>query len=103
MCTPAELGTIIRLIKKVVWLICIAVPIILILMASLDMAKVVIAGEEKEVTAAQKLLIKRFIYAVVVFLIPIIVGFVMNFVAEIAPNSGATAWKACWNERTNIR
>ena len=56
----------------------IAVPIILIVLGMLDMAKAVMANEEKEMKEAQKRLIKRVIYAIVIFFVVALVQFVFG-------------------------
>lgn len=80
-CT-SELKTILAVIKAVINLIKWAVPILLIIMGTMDIAKVVMSNgsDDKEVKAAQKKFITRVIYAVVIFLIPTIVTGVLNLV-----------------------
>lgn len=76
--------TIIGLLRGVVTLIQIGVPIILIIMGMMDMGKAVASQKEDEIKKSQSLLIKRIIYAVVVFLIIAIVKFVLSFVGDTA-------------------
>jgi len=57
-----------------------AVPILLLLFGSLDLGKAVMAGEEKEIKAAQKMLLKRAIAAVAVFLLVAIINMVFKLV-----------------------
>lgn len=96
-CSPAELATLVRLIRKVITIICIAVPIALILFGTIDMAKAVMAQKDDEVKKAQEMLIKRFIYAVIVFFVPFLVGFIMKAVADVTNNDDARAWSECWD------
>jgi len=84
------LGPIITLLKNVVRLIQWAIPIGLILFGLLDLGKAVIASKEDEIKKAQGTLIKRVLYAVIVFLIVTIVYFVMGMV-------GSNDWKKCWD------
>lgn len=91
-CESTELLNVMNLVKKILRLVQIIVPIALILLGTFDMAKAVIAGEEKKMKEAQKPFIKRIISAVIVFLIPFIVNLVMNLVT-----TGNNAWKTCWN------
>lgn len=91
-CESAELLNVMNLVKKILRLVQIIVPIALILFGTFDMAKAVIAGDEKKMKEAQKPFIKRIISAVIVFLIPFIVNLVMNLVT-----TGNNAWKTCWN------
>ena len=92
------LGPIIRIVKKgILKYICILIPIALILVGVFDLGKAVIASDEKEVKAAQSRLIKRVIYAIVVFLVPQLVSLIMGIVS-IGVNDGSTEnWATCWN------
>lgn len=92
------LGPIIRIVKKgILKYICILIPIALLLFGVFDLGKAVIASDEKEVKAAQSRLIKRVIYAVVVFLVPQLVSLIMGIVS-IGVNDGSTEnWATCWN------
>ena len=60
----------------------VAVPIILIVLGMLDMAKAVMANEEKEMKEAQKRFIKRLIYAVVIFFVVALVQFLFSRLAK---------------------
>ena len=84
---------IVGLVKMVIRVLQIAVPIGLIVMGTIDMAKAVIAGDEKKMKEAQKPFIKRIIAAIIVFLIPIIVNMVLSFVT-----TGNSEWIDCWNK-----
>lgn len=86
----SELEPIITLLKNVIKLLQWLIPIGLILFGMIDLGKAVIAGKEDEMKKAQGTLIKRFIYAVAVFLVVTLVSFVMGLV-------GSTEWKECWN------
>ena len=76
------LGPIVGIIKKgFMPLVQIAIPIILIVYGVIDLGKAVIASDEKEIKAAQSRLIKRIIYAALIFFVPMLVGVIMNIVA----------------------
>lgn len=80
---------IVVLIRKVINIAQIIIPIALIGFGLIDLGKAVIAGKEDEMKKAQGTLIKRVIYAVLVFLIVQIVIFATGLV-------GADEWQACW-------
>lgn len=92
LCTGG-VSQIVALAKMVIKVLQIAVPIGLIVMGTIDMAKAVIAGDEKKMKEAQKPFIKRIIAAIIVFLIPIIVNMVLSFVT-----TGNSEWIDCWNK-----
>jgi len=91
VCTGGIAG-VVGLAKMVIKVLQLVVPIGLIIMGTIDMAKAVIAGDEKKMKEAQKPFIKRIIAAVIVFLIPIIVNMVLSFVT-----TGNSDWIDCWN------
>jgi len=64
-------------ILKVAFII---IPIVLIVMGSIDFMKAVTAGKEDDIKKAQSAFIKRIIAAVLVFFVPIIVNIVMRTV-----------------------
>ena len=59
-------GTIITIIQY-------AIPVIIVLLGTIDLGKAVMAGKDDEIKAAQKMLIKRVIYGVVVFFVVVVV------------------------------
>ncbi len=87
--TCGGLLDIVTIIRKVVDIIKILIPIGLILFGLLDLGKAVIAGKEDEMKKFQGALIKRVIYAVVVFLVVQIVVFATGLV-------GSSDWQDCW-------
>lgn len=91
VCTDG-IDEVVGLAKMVIKVLQLVVPIGLIIMGTIDMAKAVIAGDEKKMKEAQKPFIKRIIAAVIVFLIPIIVNMVLSFVT-----TGNSDWIDCWN------
>ena len=91
VCTDG-IAEVVGLAKMVIKVLQLVVPIGLIIMGTIDMAKAVIAGDEKKMKEAQKPFIKRIIAAVIVFLIPIIVNMVLSFVT-----TGNSDWIDCWN------
>ena len=91
-CIDDSLLNIMRLVRLVIKVLQIAVPVGLILMGTIDMAKSVIAGDEKKIKEAQKPFVKRIVAAIIVFLIPYIVNIAINLVV-----SDASDWRNCWN------
>jgi len=83
--------SIIGIARTVVRILQILVPIALIIWGSIDLGKAVIAGDEKAIKEAKKPFIQRVIAAVIVFLIPWLVGLVIDLV-------GSQEWHECWVE-----
>lgn len=72
------------------------VPLALIFFGMLDLGKAVIANDEKVMKEAQGKLIKRFVYAVIVFLIVALVQLVFNLLGTAGQDSETDT------EKTNI-
>ena len=94
---------IVRVIVALIKIFMIVIPVGLIIFGTIDLGKAVIASEEKEVKAAQSRLIKRIIYAALIFFVPLIVGVVMNVVAagdekDTSKTGNTASWQQCWND-----
>ena len=94
---------VVQFIRKGVFpIIQIGIPILLIIMGSIDLGKAVLSSDDKEIKGATGKLIKRVIYAVVIFFIPFIVNLVMNIVAvsdEGETKNQTTNWFKCWESK----
>ena len=86
-----------NLVKTIVDLIKWGIPVILIIFGMLDLGKAVMAGKEDEMKKAQGTLIKRVIYAVLVFLVVTIVMLVMKIVSDAQTKDGGYTedWYTC--------
>ena len=94
------LWPIISLVKNgIIPLVQIGIPIILIILGMLDLGKAVVASKEDEIKSAQKMLIKRCMYAVAIFFVVLIVTVVFGLVADNSAGAAdeATSWTSCWN------
>ena len=97
----SSLAPVISILHSVVTLIQWGIPIVLIIYGILDLGKAVIASKEDEMKKATGTLIKRFIYAVAVFLVVFLVQLVMDVVSNSGANDGTQDWKDCWSAKTN--
>lgn len=66
------------LINEILGYVRIIVPILIILLGTIDFAKAVLAGKEDNMKKAQSAFVKRLIAGVVVFLVPTIVDIIMG-------------------------
>ncbi len=80
-----------NLVHSAVTLIKIFIPIILIIFGMLDMGKAVLSNDEKTMKESQNKLVKRILYAVLVFLIVSLVQIVFGIVGKADSGSGSTA------------
>ena len=99
ICT--DLAPVIKLVKNgLIPILQIGIPIILIVLGMLDLGKAVMASKEDEIKNAQKMLIKRVIYAVAIFFVVTIVTLVFNLLVTSGATEGTdanvTSWTECW-------
>ena len=94
------LWPLISLIKNgIIPLIQVGIPIILIILGMLDLGKAVVASKEDEIKAAQKMLIKRAIYAIAIFFVVLIVQLVFGLLGNAGDDYGkqGNSWMDCWD------
>lgn len=77
-----DMEPILRLVGIVVFAIKVVVPIMLIVIGMIDLAKAVTEKNEDNIKKAQQALVKKAIAAVLVFLIVTIVALIMNLVGN---------------------
>ncbi len=75
----------------------IGIPILLILMGTIDLGKAVMSNDDKEIKGATGKLIKRAIAAVAVFFVVTIVSVVMGWLGK-TDVGGQNGWSDCWNK-----
>lgn len=97
----SALMPLIKLIKNgVIPLIQLGIPIILILLGMLDLGKAVVASKEDEIKNAQKLLVKRAVYAIAIFFVVLIVQVVFGLLSSAGDDYGnqGNSWQTCWKQ-----
>ena len=92
------LTPIVRLFRRgIIPIIQIVIPIVLIVLGTIDLGKAVIASDDKKVKEAQSMLIKRAIYAAAIFFVTTIVTVLMGIVATgVDDKKETTGWAGCW-------
>jgi hypothetical protein len=77
-CTDA--ASILGFVGTVFFVFKIAIPVLLIVLGSIDLGKAVVAQSEDEIKKATQILVKRAVFGVIIFFIPTIVGLVFGLV-----------------------
>lgn len=88
------------LIKIIQW----AVPIILIVFATFDFVKATMASEDKDMEKAKSSVATRLIYAVVIFLVPVVIRLIFSLISSNIPGGnyvGPGAWINCFEQALN--
>ncbi len=97
-----DMGFLIRILAKLVYYLRIIIPILLIILIVFDLFKVMVGNaDDKAKSEAINKAVKRFLYAVIIFLIPVLVNLIFKQVGEYAPddnniNTTPTSWVSCW-------
>ena len=94
-CQDEGMVVITNIIRAVINLIKFVIPIALVLFGMLDLGKAVMAGKEDEMKKAQGTLIKRVVYAVLIFLVVFIVQLVMGIVTDAGAEQADLNWYDC--------
>ena len=96
----ADFITILRIVKWVFNIICWGIPIILIVLSVVDIAKIVTAGniDDKLKKEVGNKIITRLIYAVIIFLVPTIVSLIFRFVPLEQGKINGVTWGDCWKQ-----
>lgn len=101
---PEDLQPIFRFIRYGIYpIIQIGIPIILIIMGSIDLGKAVLSSDDKEIKGATSRLIKRAIAAVAVFFVSTIVSLLMGMFSSAntgveTSTEGSGSWTDCWTD-----
>lgn len=91
------LGQIISLVKDVLGVLFILIGVVLVVLIIIDLAKAMMASEEKEVKGYQKAAIRRVIYTVCIFFVVTLVTVVFNLLGKNI-DGDTTSWAACWSD-----
>lgn len=101
---PDDLVPVFKFIKNGVYpIIQIGIPILLIIMGSIDLEKAVLSSDDKEIKGATGKLMKRAIAAVAVFFVATIVSLLMGMFGSSGAGDneniqGTESWKDCWTD-----
>ncbi len=95
-CNDSDIKSIIKTVKTVYNLLRYSVPIILIIMGSIDFLKATIAGKDDEIEKHKKVFMNRLFLAIVIFMLLSIFQLTTN-ILEHAGVANSNSWVECWN------
>lgn len=100
LATCDDLRPVINFIKAILGIVQWGIPILLILMGSIDLGKAVLASDDKEIKGATSKLIKRAIAAIAVFFIPMLVNLLIGMVSDSGAKTGEgdQNFINCWDD-----
>lgn len=90
--------SLIKVIKDGVFpVIQIAIPIILLVLCTFDLGKAVIGSDDKENKKIIKRLLRRCVYAILIFFIVTFINLIFTMIGTITENETLEKWSECWN------
>lgn len=93
-CTNPAVLKILSFIFQLLDILCFIIPMVLIIMLSVDFLKNVIASKDEEFQKNANMVIKRIVFAIVLFLLPTIVKFMLALVSD-ATNNLSGEYQSC--------
>lgn len=81
-CPYPTLEPIFNLIKYLLQIVSVVIPIILIVLGTIDLSKAVMAKDDSEIKKNQAIFIKRCIYALSIFFVYTLVMYIMGLVSK---------------------
>ncbi len=96
-CEFNEVKRILKIIGYLLLLIKIIVPLLLIIFTMLDLTKAMTAKDEFEYKKMTKIILKRVIAAILVFLVPTFINIILNVADDGKINDSVSDCKACLN------
>ncbi len=83
-----------QFVGQIVNVMKIIIPVIIVLLGTIDLGKAVMAGEDKKIKEAQKMLLMRIIYGVAIFFVVVIVQIIFGMVSG-AENQADDNYNKC--------
>lgn len=90
--------SLVRVIRDGVFpIVQIAIPIILLVLCTFDLGRAVIGSDDKENKKILKRIVRRLVYAILIFFFITIINLVFTMVGSITDNENLIKWSNCWN------
>ena len=96
MCSM-EMQEILGIIITILNVIKFIVPIVLIILCTIDIFKIIVSKKEDEIKKLRKDIFNKIIYSVLIYLIPVLIPFILNIINNLIPMGYDNSWKDCWN------
>lgn len=88
----------VRIIKDGVFpILQIVIPIILLVLCTLDLGKAVLSSDDKENKKLLKRIVRRLVYAILIFFFITVLNLIFTMVGNITDNDTLVRWSQCWN------
>ena len=90
--------SLVRVIRDGVFpIVQIAIPILLLVLCTFDLGRAVIGSDDKENKKILKRIVRRLVYAILIFFFITVINLVFTMVGSITDNEDLIKWSNCWN------
>ena len=96
MCTN-EMQMILDIVIKVLDVIRFFVPILLIILCTIDIFKIIVTKKDDQVKKLRKDIFMKIFYAILIYLIPFLIPLVFRLINNLLPINYDNSWQECWN------
>ncbi len=88
----------VRIIKDGVFpILQIVIPIILLVLCTFDLGRAVLSSDDKENKKILKRIVRRLVYAILIFFFITVINLLFTMVGSITENEDLIRWSQCWN------
>lgn len=94
-CERSEVLKVLRVLGYVIYVAKLVIPLLLIIFGSIDFGKAVLSSDDKAIKEAGGTLVRRFIAAVIVFLLPTILNLLLDLVYNYESFKENESFKKC--------
>ena len=96
MCNE-EIRMVLEIIITILDVVMFFVPVVLIILCTIDIFKIIVSKKEDEIKKLRKGVLRKIVYAVIIYLIPFVIPFIFNLVSDLIPIDYDNSWKQCWD------
>ena len=90
--------SLIRIIKDGIFpIVQVVIPIILLVLCTFDLGKAVLSSDDKENKKLLKRIVRRLVYAILIFFFITVLNLIFTMVGSITENDTLVKWSECWN------
>lgn len=98
-CSNPRIKTMFKIGGTFIYIMKVLIPVVIIVLGSVDLFKAFLSGDEKDVSTATQSLLKRFAIGIVIFFIPTVIRTLFN-VVDSAKEDKTSGWifdSECYN------
>ncbi len=96
MCN-SDMQTLFRIIVTLFDLIKFIIPIVLIVLCTIDIFKIIVSKKEDEIKKLRKEVFMKIVYAIVIYLLPFLIPTILRLANNIIQFDYDDSWKECWD------